>query len=73
MGGWGNFIELFSGGSSHSARNTVAMAILNLTLGFVAGPILGLLIGQLRGKRLEGGTDCQTTCPTSYRRVVCCS
>lgn len=58
--GWENFIELFSGEQFPTAlRNTVAMAILNLTLGFVAGPILGLLIGQLEKQALlEGGTDC---------------
>ena len=34
--GWENFIELFSGEQFPTAlRNTVAMAILNLTLGFV--------------------------------------
>ena len=47
--GMSNFIELFSGEQFPTAlRNTICMALLNLTLGFVGGPILGLLICQLR-------------------------
>ena len=72
--GWENFIELFSGEQFPTAlRNTVAMAILNLTLGFVAGPILGLLIGQLRSKRFSRVVQTVTYMPYFVSAVVCCS
>ena len=72
--GWENFIELFSGEQFPTAlRNTVAMALLNLTLGFVAGPILGLLIGQLRSKRFSRVVQTVTYMPYFVSAVVCCS
>ena len=49
-----NFIELFSGEQFPLAiRNTAMIALLNLTLGFIAPVILGLLIAQLKSRRMS--------------------
>ena len=51
----------------------MALAIRNLTLGFVAGPSLGLLIGQLKSKRFSRVVQTVTYMPYFVSAVVCCS
>lgn len=52
--GLANFKELFTGELFPRAlRNTLAMASLNLTIGFIVPVILGLLIAQVRQKRVS--------------------
>lgn len=72
--GWQNFIDLFSGEQFPIAfRNTCAMAVLNLTLGFSAPVILGLLIAQLRSKRMSRVVQTVTYLPYFVSAVVCCT
>lgn len=69
-----NFIELFSGDQFPIAlRNTCVMALLNLTLGFIVPVILGLLISQLRSKRLSRTVQTVTYLPFFVSAVVVCS
>lgn len=72
--GLANFRELFSGDQFPIAiRNTCAMALLNLTLGFFAPVVLGLLIGQLRSKKFSRVVQTITYMPYFVSAVVCCS
>lgn len=72
--GLSNFIELFSGDQFPLAlRNTSMMAILNLTLGFIAPIILGLLISQLRSKRRSRFVQTVTYMPYFVSAVVVAS
>ena len=69
-----NFIELFSGDQFPVAlRNTCAMALMNLTFGFLAPVILGLVIAQLRSKRTSRMVQTVTYMPYFVSAVVCCS
>lgn len=69
-----NFIELFTGEQFPLAlRNTCAMALLNLTLGFIAPVFLGLVISQLRSKRGSRAVQTITYMPYFVSAVVCCS
>jgi ABC-type polysaccharide transport system permease subunit len=49
------------------------MALLNLTLGFIAPVILGLLISQLRSKRFARGVQSVSYMPYFVSTVVCTS
>jgi ABC-type polysaccharide transport system permease subunit len=70
--GWQNFIELFTGEQFPRAlRNTICMAVLNLTLGFIGGPILGLIICQLRNKTASRVVQTVTYMPYFVSAVVC--
>lgn len=72
--GLAKFAELFGGTQFPIAlRNTICMAILNLTLGFIAPVILGLLIGQLRSKRFSRVVQTVTYMPYFVSAVVCCT
>lgn len=72
--GLANFIELFSGDQMPIAlRNTVAMALLNLTLGFAVPVALGLLISQVRSKRTSRVVQTVTYLPYFVSAVVVCS
>lgn len=72
--GMQKFVELFSGTQFPLAlRNTIFMAILNLTLGFIAPVLLGLLIGQLRSKRASRVVQTVTYMPYFVSAVVCCT
>lgn len=52
--GWANFAELFMGETFPLAiRNTVVMALMNLTIGFLAPVIFALMITSLRFKRFR--------------------
>ncbi len=49
-----NFIDLFTGDTFGSVmRNTVSMALLNLTIGFIAPIILALLVSEIHFKRFR--------------------
>lgn len=72
--GLSNFKELFSGEQFPLAlRNTVMMALLNLTLGFTAPVILGLLISQVRSKNVSKVVQTVTYMPYFVSAVVCTS
>ena len=72
--GFDNFIELFQGDQFPIAiRNTCAMALLNLTLGFIAPVLLGLLIGQLRSKRFSRTVQTVSYIPYFVSAVVVCT
>lgn len=72
--GMRNFVELFTGDQFPLAiRNTCAMALLNLTFGFLAPVILGLLISQLRSKKGSRVVQTVTYMPYFVSAVVCCS
>lgn len=72
--GLDNFKELFSGDQFPIAlRNTCAMAVLNLTLGFIAPVVLGLLVGQLQSKKFSRVVQTVTYMPYFVSAVVCCS
>jgi ABC-type polysaccharide transport system permease subunit len=69
-----NFRELFEGEQFLVAlRNTCSMAMLNLTLGFLAPVLLGLMVGQLRSKRFSRTVQTLTYMPYFVSAVVCCS
>ncbi|MDR1640413.1 MAG: ABC transporter permease subunit [Clostridiales bacterium] len=72
--GFDNFVELFTGEQFLTAvRNTCAMALLNLTIGFIAPILLGLLVCQLRSKRFSRLVQTVTYMPYFVSAVVCCS
>lgn len=72
--GLSNFIELFSGDMFPLAiRNTCAMALMNLTFGFTAPVILGLLISTLQSKSASRVVQTVTYMPYFVSAVVCCS
>ena len=72
--GMSNFIELFSGDQFPIAlRNTCAIALLNLTIGFIVPVILALLISQLRSKRTSRVVQTVTYLPNFVSAVVCCA
>lgn len=72
--GLNNFAELFSGDMFPLAiRNTFAMALMNLTFGFLAPVILGLLISTLRSKSASRVVQTVTYMPYFVSAVVCCS
>lgn len=72
--GFENFKQLFTSPEFPLAfRNTCMMALLNLTLGFIAPVILALLISQLRSKRMARGVQTVTYMPYFVSTVVCTS
>lgn len=72
--GWENFRVLFSGDEFLLVlRNTSMMALLNLTLGFLAPVILALLVSQLRSKRMSRVVQTVTYMPYFVSAVVCCT
>lgn len=72
--GLDNFKELFSGDMFPLAvRNTCAMALLNLTFGFAAPVILGLLISTLRSKGASRLVQTVTYMPYFVSAVVVCT
>lgn len=72
--GFKNFLELFSGDMFPLAiRNTCAMALMNLSFGFIAPVILGLLISTLRSKRASRVVQTVTYMPYFVSAVVVCS
>jgi len=66
-----NFIELFTGDAFIIAiRNTTMIALLNLTLGFIAPLILGLLIAQVKSKGISKVVQTVTYMPYFVSSVV---
>ena len=69
-----NFKELFFGEAFPLAlRNTCMMALLNLTIGFLAPVALGLLVSQVRSKRFSRAVQTVTYMPYFVSAVVCCT
>lgn len=72
--GMQNFMELFTGDEFlRVLRNTSAIAALNLSLGFAAPVILGLLVAQLRSQRMSRVVQTVTYMPYFVSAVVCCT
>ena len=69
--GFANFVELFEGDQFTVAlRNTTAMALLNLTIGFAAPIILGVIVAQVRSSRVSRGVQTITYMPYFVSAVV---
>lgn len=69
-----NFKDLFFSNSFGLVmRNTVMMALLNLTLGFAAPILLALLLSQIRYKRFKRITQLVSYLPNFVSAVVVCS
>lgn len=69
-----NFQKLFSGSAFPTAlRNTVAMAVLSLVLGFLPPIILALLFSECRPKRYKRVTQLMTYMPYFVSSVVVCA
>ena len=69
-----NFIDLFSNESFPLVfRNTCVMAFLNLTLGFIAPVILGLILSQVRFKPYKRVAQTVSYMPYFVATVVVCS
>lgn len=72
--GLDNFRELFSNDMFPLAlRNTAAMALLNLSLGFIAPVILALLVTQVRVKTYSRSVQTISYMPNFVSSVVVCS
>lgn len=72
--GFDNFKELFSGEAFPLAlRNTCIMALLNLTIGFIAPVLLGILVSQVKSKRFSRVIQTVTYMPYFVSAVVCCT
>ncbi|MCR5741155.1 MAG: ABC transporter permease subunit [Gammaproteobacteria bacterium] len=69
--GLDKFIELFTSEQFGLVmRNTVAMALLNLTLGFIAPIILALLVSQVKSKRFQRTAQTVSYMPYFVSAVV---
>lgn len=72
--GLSNFIELFSGDQFPLVlRNTVSMAVLNLTIGFFVPVILALIIAQVRNKKTSRVVQTVSYMPYFVSAVVVAS
>ena len=72
--GWGNFVDLFSNESFPKVfRNTCVMAAMNLTIGFAAPVLLGLLLSQVRIKPFKRVAQTVSYMPYFVATVVVCS
>ena len=72
--GFDNFKQLFTGTEFlYALRNTTIIALLNLTLGFAAPVLLGLLVSTLRSKRFSRTVQTITYVPYFVSSVVVCT
>jgi len=72
--GWEHFVELFTGtGFPLAFRNTVAMAILSLTVGFSASIIFALILTTFPHKRFRRLAQSASYLPNFVSAVVMCS
>ncbi len=72
--GFQNFIDLFTGsGFALAFRNTVAMAILSLTLGFFPTIVFSLILTSFPHKRMKRGLQLLSYLPNFVSAVVMCS
>lgn len=72
--GFANFIELFSGEEFPRAlRNTVAMALLNLTIGFISPIIFAFLLSLLKSKKYKRTVQTMSYMPNFVAAVVICA
>lgn len=69
-----NFIDLFTGtGFPLAFRNTCAMALLSLTVGFVPGILFAIALTTFPHKRLRRGMQLASYLPNFISAVVMCS
>lgn len=72
--GWQNFIDLFTGsGFPLAFRNTAAMAVLSLTLGFFPTILFALALTTFPHKRLRRGLQLSSYLPNFISAVIMCS
>ena len=75
--GFDNFVRLFtstaSGNFLLAFRNTLIMAGLNITIGFIVPIILALLVSEVRCKWFRRGTQTVTYMPYFISAVILCS
>ncbi len=72
--GWANFIDLFTGdGFQLAFRNTCAMALLSLTLGFVPTILFAIALTNFPYKRLGRTFQLASYLPNFISAVVMCS
>ena len=72
--GLGNFVDLFTGtGFTLAFRNTVAMAVLSLTLGFFPTVIFAICLTTFPHKRLRRGFQLASYLPNFISAVIMCS
>ncbi len=72
--GMQNFVDLFTGtGFALAFRNTVAMAILSLTLGFFPTILFALVLTSFPHKRMKRGFQMLSYLPNFVSAVVMCS
>lgn len=71
--GFRNFVDLFTGETFLLAlRNTVCMALLNLTLGFIVPVLLALLFTEIRHKTFGRFSQIVSYIPNFVSTVVIC-
>jgi putative aldouronate transport system permease protein len=71
--GWQNFIDLFSGDTFPQVlRNTFAITLLNMTIGFVLPIIFALLLSEIRSKTFKRSIQTITYMPHFVAAVVVC-
>lgn len=72
--GFGNFAELFSAEEFPRAlRNTIAMGLMNLTIGFVMPILFAFLLSMLSSKRLKRTVQTCSYIPNFLSAVVVCT
>lgn len=72
--GLANFIELFTGDTFWKVlRNTTAMALLNLTVGFAAPVLFALLLSEVKFKHFKRSVQIMSYMPYFVSATVVCS
>lgn len=72
--GMANFVELFTGDTFWKVlRNTTAMAVLNLTVGFAVPVLFALFLSEVRFKRFKRVVQISSYMPYFVSATVVCS
>lgn len=72
--GLANFVELFTGDTFWKVlRNTTAMALLNLTVGFAAPVLFALLLSEVKFKHFKRSVQIMSYMPYFVSATVVCS
>ncbi|MGN0998442.1 MAG: ABC transporter permease [Faecousia sp.] len=72
--GWQNFIDLFTGdGFTLAFRNTCAMALLSITVGFFPPVLFAIVLTTFPHKKLRRGFQLASYLPNFVSAVVMCS
>ena len=72
--GWENFIDLFSSEEFFQVfRNTIGMAFMNLTIGFIFPLVLALLLSELTSRKFRRVVQTVSYMPYFVATVVVCT